>query len=203
MSRQKHADLHIVLAESLMNDLLLLIQNGFSLRFKEACSVNTFLCGRLGVSREYIEERIQTIFLDGKPVDDLDTAMVRNGSSLALSAAMPGLVGAAMRRGGYYGQLRSTITYRARPSPGDREEGLAHVKIFNLLMHDLGPGLLRKGILVPSGDLAAFLSRLPAAFWAGCSLVRLAGETISSAHLLREGRLSRYELIGLTVETEP
>ena len=49
--------------------------------------------------------------LDGKPVDDIGAALVQDGSTLALSAAMPGLVGATLRRGGAYSSFRSAITY--------------------------------------------------------------------------------------------
>ena len=56
-------------------------------------------------------EKIQSIMLDGKPVDDIGSAMIHDGSVLALSAAMPGLVGATLRRGGAYASFRSAITY--------------------------------------------------------------------------------------------
>ena len=34
--------------------------------------------------------------LDGKPVDDIGSSFLHDGSTLALSAAMPGLVGATL-----------------------------------------------------------------------------------------------------------
>jgi len=45
-----------------------------------------------GLDEDYVTQRISTIFLDGKPVDDIDTLLVRDGAVLSLSAAMPGLV---------------------------------------------------------------------------------------------------------------
>ncbi|NJL58424.1 MAG: hypothetical protein HC887_00995 [Desulfobacteraceae bacterium] len=62
--------------------------------------MQTLLCDILEIPKDYVLNRISTIFLDGKPVDCLDTAFVRNHSVVSLSAAMPGLVGAVMRRGG-------------------------------------------------------------------------------------------------------
>lgn len=203
MSRKESADLHMVLAGDLIDHLLLLVQNGFSLKIASACTVNAFLKEHLGLSPDYVEGRVQTIFLDGKPVDDLEAAMVRDGSSLALSAAMPGLVGAAMRRGGYYGQLRSTITYQPGNEHGARGKGSVHVKVFNLLMHELGPGILRRGVSVPAPDLAAHFSRLPGEFWSGCSSITLDGEPSSRDTLLAEDGLSRYGTIRLRVTTEP
>lgn len=181
--------------------LFLLVQHGFSLKLPAPCPVITFLQERLGLSPDFIEDRIQTIFLDGKPVDDLDTAIVRSGSSLALSAAMPGLVGAAMRRGGIYGQLRSTITHRAGESSGGQGAGLIHMKVFNLLMHEMGPGLLEQGILLPSGDLSVFLSRQPESFWQGCRRISLEGRSVSRDALLGRDGLARYDVIRLSVRT--
>jgi hypothetical protein len=63
-------------------------------------TVREVLCGHLGVDPNFLERHIQTIFHDGKAVDDLDSEAVKDGSTLALSAAMPGLAGAILRRQG-------------------------------------------------------------------------------------------------------
>ena len=89
-----------------------LLQKGFRVEGNVGCSVRAFLCEQHGVAPEYLEKRIQTIFLDGKPVDDVDTAIVEDGATLSLSAALPGLVGAVMRRGGYYAPMRDQISYK-------------------------------------------------------------------------------------------
>jgi hypothetical protein len=88
-----------------------LFQEGVMLDTETGKSVREFLCATLGIDEDYVEGRISTIFLDSKPVDDLDTSIVDDGAVLALSAAMPGLVGATMRRGGYYAAMRSAISY--------------------------------------------------------------------------------------------
>lgn len=197
------AHLDLVLGGNLIRHLFLLMQNGFSLKIPAMCSLKAFLTERMGLNPDYVEEKIQTIFLDGRPVDDLDAAIVGDGSSLALSGAMPGLVGAAMRRGGFYGQLRSAITYRPSGASDTAGVGTVHVKIFNVLMHDLGPDLLRKGIYVPSKDLAVFLSRQPEEFWAGCTVMTLDGEAVSRDLLFKDPTLSRHELTHLSVQTRP
>jgi len=94
------ADLNLIMDENHLNTLSIILQQGFLLKAQVGCSMKRFLIEGIGLSPEYIAERIQTIFLDGSPVDDLDSAIIKDGSHLALSAAMPGLVGAAMRRGG-------------------------------------------------------------------------------------------------------
>ena len=64
---------------------------------------------------------------------------------LALSAAMPGLVGATLRRGGTYAAMRAAITRAAeRGAAAAREEPLVRVKLFNLLIDELGPLLLAR-----------------------------------------------------------
>jgi hypothetical protein len=111
------------------------------------------LCDRLGIDSEYAVNRIKTIFLNGKPVDDMEKAYIRDGCSLALSAAMPGLVGAVMRRDGFFSPLREGITYREKAPGNHVHRGLITVKLFNLLIQKLGPRFFTKGFLVNRNDL--------------------------------------------------
>ena len=79
-----------------------LLQQGLRMETQGGDSVEDFLVRQLGLNPEVIDEKIQTIFLNGKAVDDLSQAILTDGASLALSGALPGLVGATMRRGGFY-----------------------------------------------------------------------------------------------------
>jgi hypothetical protein len=100
---------------------------------------------------EYIEGSVSTVFIDSEPVDDIDAAVVVDGSLIALSAAMPGLVGAVMRRKSPYASFRKGISYSppvAGPKAEGGEEGLVRVKLFNTVMRDRGRDLLSRGILV-------------------------------------------------------
>lgn len=181
------------LNEEQLPNLFLIMQNGFWLKAKVGCSLHEFLTQELGLSNAFIEERIQTIFLDGKPVDDLATAIIKDGTSIALSSAMPGLVGAAMRRGGFYGTLRSTITYREEETQRVVLEGNIHLKLYNLLMVELGPLFLSKGICVESSYLNGFLSDQPVSFWNGCRDMSINGKPVSKEQLLGPGTLTRHE----------
>src|SRR5512137_27882 len=75
-----------------------LLQKGFELKVCLGTPIGVLLRDGLGLTDEYIETRIQTVFLDGKPVDDINGALIRDGSTLALAPAMPGLMGAMLRR---------------------------------------------------------------------------------------------------------
>ncbi len=63
-------------------------QQGVIIKTPVGCSLKELLLQHLGISPEYAESRIQTIFLDGKAVDNLEKALIRNGSTLALSGAL-------------------------------------------------------------------------------------------------------------------
>ena len=135
-----------------------LLQKGFLVEIPKGSTIKSLFCEHFNVEENYLEDRIQTIFLDGKPVDDVDKAMVKNGSNLALSAAMPGLVGSTLRRGGVLAAFRSSITYQQEEPVPDRPEGvLVSIKLFNLLINELGPQFLKKGIIINKADVKPIL----------------------------------------------
>lgn len=140
--------------------------------------------------------------LDGKPVDDIGTALLHNGSVLALSAAMPGLVGATLRRGGAYSSFRSAITYHESGTACTPGEGWVRIKIFNLLMAELGPDLLRKGVLLRSADLLGFLAERAREFQQGCS-VTLNSRSIDVGMLDRNAGLGKADQVFLSVSSGP
>ena len=46
-----------------------LLGHGFCINVKTGCSVKELLCDQLGIKTDYLAQRIQTIFLNGKVVD--------------------------------------------------------------------------------------------------------------------------------------
>jgi hypothetical protein len=154
------------------------LQRGFLLGASVGRSIRALLCEELCVDEEYVLQRIATVFLDGKPVDDIDSAIVRDGATLSLSAAMPGLVGAAMRKGGAFASLRSSITAREREAPVTRGAGVIRLKLFNMIMQELGPEFLRKGIVIRTSELVDFFREQPEEFWRGVSLMALNGAPV-------------------------
>ena len=138
-----------------------LLQKGFMVKARVGVSVQTFLGDHFALSPEYLRDRVKTIFLDGTSVDDLDKTLILDGSRLALSAALPGLAGAVLRRGSPFAGLRSRVTEGEKGLPGKQEEGFVSLKIFNLLLPELGPLFLRKGILISREDFREFWESLP------------------------------------------
>ncbi len=141
-----------------------LMQKGCFVKVQTGCSLSDLLCDQFKISPDYIKNEIKVIFLDNSPVDDLDTAIIKEGGVLALSAAMPGLVGAAMRRDGL-SWMRNAITYRENESKHEKQEGIVNMKLFNQVMADLGESFLRRGVYLKSSFLAWFLKRFTEEFW--------------------------------------
>jgi hypothetical protein len=135
------------------------LQRGVGTRVAAGSSVYGFLTGELGLAPDYVRGRITTVFLDGQVVDVLEDAALRDGSLLALSAAMPGLVGATLRRSGPYAVMRAAITRTADRGPAEARAGtiFIRVKLFNLLLEELGPVLLEHGVVLDRGDALAAL----------------------------------------------
>ena len=196
----QYPHLAFVVDEPLVPSFFHLLQQGVMIRSRVGCSVETFLREELKAAPETIE-KIQSIMLDGRPVDDIGTAVLHEGSTLALSAAMPGLVGATLRRGGAYSSLRSAITYHETGNACMPGEGWLNIKIFNLLMAELGPNLLGKGVLVRAVDLFGFLAEREKEFRHGCS-VMLDKRSVDVGTLVDAG-LGNAENILLSVSTGP
>lgn len=137
------------------------------------------LIEQLGIEEEYIEKRISTIFLNGHPVDDLHGTLVHDGSIISLSAAMPGLVGATMRRKGAYALFRSAIAYHEKEDADTRNEGFIEVKLFNLLMVELGPLFFKRGVYLRPDNLADFISPIMVDLLPGCRLILLGDRPVS------------------------
>jgi hypothetical protein len=150
-----------------------LLQQGVTIKTEVGCSIKDLLSRDLGITAETMESRIQTVFLDGKAVDDLDSALIHDGSTLALSGALPGLVGATLRRGGTYASLRQAITLSSVKEPVLQKEGRVVIKLFNLLVPELGPLLLAQGVWISGKDLDQFLKERDEGFWKGCETVQV------------------------------
>jgi hypothetical protein len=175
--------LRLIVEARLISRFLKLTERGFKLQIKTGLTIRELLCQHLGISADYVDNRIQTIFLDGKPVDDVDTASLENGSRLALSAAMPGLVGITMRKGGFYASLRNTISYTKTENSIAKSAGEIILKLFNLVAKELGPELIAKGIRIEGNALQNFMLRNSEDLKTACTSVHLNNAEIDVAKL--------------------
>jgi hypothetical protein len=179
MKNQYVAKLNLIVPSDRIHVFFSLLRHGFMVETRVGCSIKTMLCKALGLDDNYVEDRIKTIFLDAKPVDDISSACINHGSVLALSGAMPGLAGATLRRGGQLASFRGSISCRSDGKKALSQEGHVFVKLFNVLVKDLGPILLKKGILIKKVQLEDLFRRMPDDFWRGLKSAYLNDQKIS------------------------
>jgi hypothetical protein len=180
----------------------LLLQRGFRLRGQLGSSIRSVLCDQFGVTPDYLDNRISTVFLDDKPVDDVDSAVVKVGATLALSGAMPGLVGAALRKGGPIASFRGSISHSGSEVPAIKQEGSFTVKLYNLVAKELGPLFLERGIWVDADDLNGFFQTRSEMFWRGCKRVEVQGAEVSLEEFLRGQWSIEARLVELKVTSD-
>jgi hypothetical protein len=138
-----------------------LLQKGVTVPAIVGCTLKSLLCDQFAIPVDYVTDRITTVFIDNHPVDDLDRTFIQDGSRVTLSAAMPGLVGATMRRGGFYAALRQGISHVVDCGAAAGESGAVRLKLFNLLLAELGPLVLARGLILEHDDLADLSKNLP------------------------------------------
>lgn len=177
--------IRLTAAAAVCEKFCLLAGSGFRIRARLGGSVRELLCGQLGIEPSYLENRIQTIFLNGHVVDDPDLAVVPPGSTIALSAAMPGIAGAMLRKKSRYAPMRRELSYPShRRSPKEQVEGDVVLKLFNLLQQELGPRFLRRGIRISGGALRELLESRWDAFRVGIVTAEVCGESVAPTALL-------------------
>lgn len=176
-----------------------ILQQGFGVMALVPCTIKNLLCDQLGLSHAYVSERITTIFLDGKATDCIDEAIVKERSTIALSTAMPGVVGATMRRGSYYASMRSAITCTDYGKTGACREGMVRVKLFNLLLTDLGPEFLNRGVIMTPFELSDFFLHKPDFNWQACKEALIDGKPVAPTRLKRGDLFSHCETIKLSI----
>ena len=88
---------------------------------------------------------------------------------------MPGLVGATMRRSGFYATLRQGITHAESGNQISAGHGTISLKLFNLLLPELAPLILARGILLQREELDGLLKDLQAASRMGVASSYLCG----------------------------
>ena len=188
-SAKKSGDIPAVTLSLMVKDKMVpiffqLLGHGFSMNVQTGCSVKELLCRQFGIPEDYLDERIKTIFLNAKVVDDVSSTTVNEGSTLALSGAMPGLVGAILRSGGFYASMRSQISYDQNKPSSLSRAGKITLKLLNLVVKELGPAFLEQGIWFNGEKLQEFIKHHQEELKAGGAANELDGEPVEINNLL-------------------
>ena len=176
-----------------------LLSIGFSINAKAGYSINDLLSRELGIAKAYIDDRIQTIFLNGKAVDDSKSAILQEGAVVALSAAMPGMVGSTFRKGGFFAGMRSQISHLTDTATRqDHQQIKVKLKLFNLVAKELGPVFLEKGVIIDGNTFQKFVSEKLEDLKAIFSSIDLNGTKISFDRLKEFKWADREVLLQVT-----
>lgn len=180
--------LRIIASAQNLAGLAALAREGLSVNIAAGRSLRQTLTDDLGLGAECVECRIQTIFLDGSPVDDIDTDHARPGSALALAGALPGVAGICMQRGSRIGVFREGITHQSQDLPASQQSLRITLKLFNVIAEECLAQVLSRGAEVRAGRLAELLDANPEAL--AHARLELDGQDISRqdlANALRGG----------------
>lgn len=129
-----------------------LLQSGAEYIAVQGQSLGDFITSLPEFSWDYIESSVQTIFLDGMPADDIKAkTFTKPCHTLALSAAMPGLVGAILKRNSLHVSLRTTTVDDSVAEVGTPTT--IKLKIFNSIAQEKGPQILHGGAVFSTDRL--------------------------------------------------
>jgi len=152
--------MHIDIISKGLQPFSVVLQEGIGFKIKSGCTLNQFLLEICGFTNDYIEKRIKTAFINQKPVDNYDQAIIHDQDIIGLSGAMPGLVGATFRKNSVLSPFRSHISFNrlqdSEPLKG-KNDAIITLRLFNILINETGPGLLKKGVLIQGQALKAIL----------------------------------------------
>jgi hypothetical protein len=176
-----------------------ILQRGFFLIDPVGISIEEFLVKQIGLSRKCIGHKISTIFLDGKIVHDIGSAIIKSGSVLAFSSALPGFVGASLRSGSISQSAGESRASREINSPDSGDRGVFCVKLYNLPMLELGPSFMRRGILLRSAGIEEFLKTQPDFFWRDGNKILLNGKQIDPVSVDAKNFIGAYEWLRLSI----
>lgn len=178
-------DLFLVLRPELAPLFLDFFQRGVFVKAQVGTTIQAFLCQDLGLDPQYVKDRIQTVFLNGKAVDDPGSAVIPDDATIALSAAMPGLLGATLRKGSYYAGMRGEISLAGQGTVRPHE-GRVLLKLFNLLPGEIGPSLLDRGVWVNPVPLRAFIEKHLPRLVKGCIRAEACGRVVEVEGLAKK-----------------
>lgn len=172
------------------------LQSGIEIKTNTGVDMIAFLCQVPGFNLDYISSTVETIFLNGNPVDDLTLPVTGDAPVLALSAAMPGLAGAIFRKNSIHSALRTQTIVQETSTDKSRAITVT-LKLFNSIAKERGAYLLETGITIRASKVLTFL-RQRTGLCDYITDINLNNEVVNVATLL--GNLSEYQTIYLKVK---
>jgi hypothetical protein len=182
----KTDNIEITVLKPRLSLMRLLLGFGIYFQTPEQITLNSFLREFLALDQDYIDNRIQTMFMDGKPVDDPEKTLIKKDCEIGLSAAMPGVFGAAFRKQGIYSGLRRQTGDDEKKPENDcikNSPAMVKVKLFNQVAADIGNRLLKSGVCMDAGIFSDFWKRNLPVLEKDCCLVVVNQEDLPPKHL--------------------
>lgn len=124
------------------------LQGGFYILTSDGISLQSFLISSCNIPETYIKEKVKTVFHNSNPVDDPECTRLHGDSVIAISGAMPGLVGAMMRMGSPYAAMRESITEKGDDTSETGQPVYVKLKLFNIILQDLGGKFRSAGVIL-------------------------------------------------------
>lgn len=132
----------------------LIMQSGVGYQCTVGISVSEFLQNVMCLSEDRIAT-IESVLIDGMPVDSPDETILPDGCRLALAAGLPGAAGLAMKINSGFKALRPGITYRQNDIR-DPRPGRITLLLYALVLPTLAPGVLRHGVYATRDQLLRY-----------------------------------------------
>lgn len=137
----------------------LIMQSGVGFACTVGVPIREFLSRQLDVADDAMA-KIESILIDGMPVDDPDRTILPDACRLALAAGLPGAAGLAMRMDSGVKALRPGITYlredETNPRPGE-----ITLLLYALVLPLLADRILRNGIKVTLDQIKRYSAFSP------------------------------------------
>lgn len=173
------------------------LQSGIEVKTSTATEMGEFLFQLPGFTADYINSTVETIFLNGTPVDDLSLPFTGKNPVLALSAAMPGLAGAIFRKNSIHTALR-TQTDSSQHLYNHKQAKTITLKLFNSVAKDRGGSLLAAGVSIKASKVLTFLQKRTGLsdYITG---IEINSKAVNLAALF--DKLSEFQIITLKVKT--
>lgn len=137
----------------------LIMQSGAVIKCTVGIRLDLMLRREFGLSDEQIAP-VDSIILDGMPVDEPENTVVPGFSRLALASGLPGIAGLSMKKGSAVRGLRSGITYSRTidemPVPGE-----ITLSLYSLTLPQLAGHFLARGVWIDPEQLKRYCRFAP------------------------------------------